>query len=155
MSKRVEMCRNMSKTAFLSWPILISRKSFLHYHSKAFSFNIRKQKNKTLQAFILVILENEMYKKMKRIFLSSLLYYHIFLILSLQLALIVTRKWKKHDLNHKKLCFGHIMNIKLFDYEWICYKIKKLYPKTPPFQFLWYDLFCVTVACVNMDLISK
>lgn len=100
--KLVETCQNVSKCVetcrkllFLSWPILISRKSFLHYHSKAFSFTIRKRKNKTPQAFILVILENEMYKKMKRIFFIIIIITYSW-FLSLQLALIVTNKWKKN-----------------------------------------------------------
>ena len=101
MSKRVEMCRNMSKTAFLSWPILISRKSFCIIIPKHFLL-FENKKNKTPQAFILVILENEMYKKMKRIFFIIIIITYSW-FLSLQLALIVTRKWKKiYVLNHKK-----------------------------------------------------
>jgi len=91
--KHVEMCRNMSKTAFLSWPILISRKSFLHYHSKAFSF-IRKQKQQnTASVYTSYIRKWNVQKNEENFFYHY--YYHIFLIFVPPTCFDCNKKMKK------------------------------------------------------------
>ena len=71
---------------------------------------------------------------------------------------------KKHDLNQKNLCFGHIMNIKLFDYDWIIkLQNQKTLPQNPTLSiFMVRLILCDCSLCqhgfdiqINQNILEK